>query len=344
MRIVVLALASAMVGCASSPARTPSADAPSRAAVDSSETASSPAELLAAARRYTRRGDRHVQRCELDTARADIERAVRTFEQSLRSSDVDYAEALGARSHLRKQLNDLPGAALDLSRSIALLGRHERDTLPSLFSAYAELVSVYQAAGRHADAHAAVQRSIDIALRHASTTVAPAELAADYDGLVVLADRYARVADAATVARWDDTLDVTRWSMGAPWDGEPPSNASAAATSRWPTCRASADAYGPVVNTDVVVSGLEARFRACYQQALRDDPDAQGALRVMSRVGPDGRVVSSRGVGIGLGSETYGCITREILSARFDPPARGAAVIAIPISLVQEPAAVASQP
>src|SRR5260370_14590742 len=177
MRIVFSALVGAMaLGCASSPAPAPSWGALSRAAVDSSEASSSPAELLAAARRYTRRGDRHVQRCELDTARAEIERAVRTYEQSLRSADVDYAEALGARSHLRKQLDDLPGAALDLSRSIALLGRHERDALPALFSAYAELVSVYQAAGRHADARAAVQRSIELAPRRASTAGAPPQV------------------------------------------------------------------------------------------------------------------------------------------------------------------------
>src|SRR5258708_9604751 len=191
LRIVFSALVGAVaLGCASSPAPAPSGGALSRAAGDSSEAASSPAELLAAARRYTRRGDRHVQRCELDTARAEIERAVRTYEQSLRSADVDYAEALGARSHLRKQLDDLPGAALDLSRSIALLGRHERDALPALFSAYAELVSVYQAAGRHADAPAAVPRSIDVALRRASTAVAPAQLPAGYRGLVGLADPY----------------------------------------------------------------------------------------------------------------------------------------------------------
>jgi hypothetical protein len=331
--VIRLALACASIlGCAQSPARTPS-----RAPTD----ASSPADLLAAARRYTRRGDLHVQRCELDTAAADIDSALRIYEETLQSSDVDYAEALGARSHLRKQTGDFSGAALDLSRSVALLGRHERDELPALFSAYAELVSVFHAAGRSSDAQSSVERGIDLALRHASRAVAPVELAADYDGLVVLADRYARVADAATVARWDETLDVTRWSMGEAWDGEAPSNA---APRRWPACRPSMDAFGPVANTDVVVSALETRFRACYEKALRDDPEAQGALRVISRVRADGRVASSRGVGIGLGADTYGCITRQILAARFDPPARGAAVIAIPISLIQEPSKVAREP
>jgi hypothetical protein len=65
---------------------------------------------------------------------------------------------------------------------------------------------------------------------------------------------------------------------------------------------------------------------------------------VTSRIGTDGRVAASRGVGIGLGRETYQCITRAVLGARFAPPRGGSATLAIPVVLVQDEAELSVNP
>ena len=292
---------------------------------------------LAAAWRYTRIGDHFVGRCELDAARQAIERALEIYERFLPSSEVGYAEALGARSHLRKQLQDGAGAARDLSHSIDILSRHQREALPALLGAYAELVSVYGTTGHNQEARNAVDRSIGLALRGTFPRGGkPSEFAAGYDGVVVLADRYAKVGDPVSVAAWDAKLNVSRWSMGDPWDGESPRDGlSGSPNSR--SCLISATAEGNMPDVESVVGGLRAHFRACYEKALVKNPDSQGALRVTARVALDGQVLSSRGVGIGLGSDTYECITRAVLAAHFAPPRGGSTVVAIPVTLVQEP-------
>jgi tetratricopeptide (TPR) repeat protein len=304
------------LGCGAHAAQ-PRAGAPS-ADVESAD--------VEAAGTYTRLGDRYVGRCELDAARQAIGRAIDIYERLLPSAEIGYAEALGARSHLRQKLHDEAGAALDLSRSIELLSKHG-EARPALLGAYTELVSVYKRSGRQSEARTTVDRSVDLAMRG---TLAPgksaAEFAAHYDGAVVLADRYARVADAASVAAWDAKLHVTRWSMGEPWDDE--SLAS--------SCRVAADAEGAIADAESVVDDLRAEFQNCYRKALYDNPDSQGALRITSRIALDGRVSSSRGVGIGLGPGTYECVTRAVLAARFPPPKAGNATLAIPVVLVQE--------
>jgi hypothetical protein len=293
---------------------------------------------MAVASKYTRIGDHYVGRCELDAARHAIGRALEIYERFLPSSELGYAEALGARSHLREQLHDGVGAALDLSQSIDILSRHQREALPALLGAYAELVSVYKTIGRNQEARDAVDRSIDLALRGTFASGRnPSEFAADYDGAVVLADRYARVADPASVAAWDARLNVSRWSMGDPWDGESPPGSWVSGSSNSRSCHLSPTAEGAVSDVESVVGRLRAHFRACYERALFKNPDSQGALRVTSRIAIDGQVSSSRGVGIGLGSDTYECITRAVLAAHFAPPRGGSTVIAIPVTLVQKP-------
>jgi hypothetical protein len=303
---------------------------PRPAAVRSADTEAREGRLEAASK-YARLGDRQASRCELDAARQAIGRAIDIYERLLPTAEVGYAEALGARSHLREQLHDEVGAALDLSRSIELLSKHQPEARPALLGAYAELVSVYERTGRQKDAKNIVDRSIDVALRG---TLDPGQstsaFAADYDGVVVLADRYARVADPASVAAWDAKLNVTRWSTGDAWADESPS------------CRRIPSAEDTLADAEAVVDDLRGQFQECYRKALWENPDSQGALRVTSRIGIDGRVSSSRGVGIGLGSATYQCVTRAVLAARFPPPKGGSATLAIPIVLVQEPASEAA--
>src|SRR5256885_13668093 len=206
--IAQLALCAAVVGCGASRTAGTAADL-TRHRAGPVMAAAGGASSLESAWKYTRLGDRYVSRCELDAARQAIGRAIDIYERFLPSAELGYAEALGARSHLREQLQDGPGAALDLSRSIEILSRHQTEALPALLGAYAELASVYQTIGRSEDAKNAVDRSIGPAMRGTFAPARnPSEFAADYDGVVVLADRYARVADSARVAAWDAKLNV----------------------------------------------------------------------------------------------------------------------------------------
>jgi tetratricopeptide (TPR) repeat protein len=336
MRVIARWVGVSVLGCTAS-------GIPQTPAVPSSPSADAEAgeSHLAVAWKYTRLGDGYVNRCQLDAAQQAIGRALDIYERFLPSAEVGYAEALGARSHLREQLHDEAGAALDLSRSIEILSKHQLEARPALLGAYAELVTVYKRSGRQQEAKKAVDRSIDLALRG---TLAPGRnasaFAADYDGVVVLADRYARVADAASVAAWDAKLNVSRWSVGDPWDDDAP--AASPVDPGAPSCRATAGAQGAVADAESVVDELRTRFQECYQKALWQNPDSQGALRVTSHIAVDGRVSSSRGVGIGLGSDTYQCVTRAVLGARFAPPKGGPATLAIPVVLVQEPAELTS--
>lgn len=94
---------------------------------------------------------------------------------------------------------------------------------------------------------------------------------------------------------------------------------------------------GTVSNASRVVAGMRAGFRACYQRALADNPDAQGSVRLTIRVGPGGEVqgVSASASGNLPGSVT-GCVQGRAQSASFDPPEGGSATIVVPVTFVKQ--------
>jgi hypothetical protein len=116
-----------------------------------------------------------------------------------------------------------------------------------------------------------------------------------------------------------------------------PGGAGTAAVVKGPTGNASVGgasvAGGAVSNADRVVAGMRAGFRACYNRGLASNPDLQGQVKVVAKVGPNGEVLSATPQGgAGLGPEVVECVVRRVKSASFAPPEGGGATIVIPVT------------
>ena len=86
-------------------------------------------------------------------------------------------------------------------------------------------------------------------------------------------------------------------------------------------------------NADRVVAGMRAGFRACYNRGLASNPDLQGQVKIVAKVGPNGEVLSATPQGGGgLGAEVVECVVRRVKSASFAPPEGGGATIVIPVT------------
>jgi hypothetical protein len=94
---------------------------------------------------------------------------------------------------------------------------------------------------------------------------------------------------------------------------------------------------GTVSNAARVVAGMRAGFRACYNRALANNPDAQGRINLAIKVGPGGEVsgVSASSSG-SLPPDVVGCVQARARAARFDPPQGGMARINVPVTFVKQ--------
>ena len=80
---------------------------------------------------------------------------------------------------------------------------------------------------------------------------------------------------------------------------------------------------GSVSNADRVVAGMRAGFRACYNRGLASNPELQGSVRIVAKIGPNGEVLSATPQGGGgLGDEVVSCVVRRVQSAHFAPRRR----------------------
>jgi hypothetical protein len=116
-----------------------------------------------------------------------------------------------------------------------------------------------------------------------------------------------------------------------------PGGAGTAAVVKGPKGNASVGgasvAGGSVSNADRVVAGMRAGFRACYNRGLANNPDLQGQVKIVAKVGPNGEVLSATPQGGGgLGDEVVNCVVRRVKSASFAPPEGGGATIVIPVT------------
>lgn len=94
---------------------------------------------------------------------------------------------------------------------------------------------------------------------------------------------------------------------------------------------------GSVSNAQSVIAGMRAGFRRCYQQALDQNPDIQGSIRLTIRVGPGGEVtgVSSSSSG-NLPGSVIACVEARARAGQFAPPDGGSAIVEAPITLVKQ--------
>lgn len=96
-------------------------------------------------------------------------------------------------------------------------------------------------------------------------------------------------------------------------------------------------AAGSVSNANSVVAGMRAGFRRCYQKALGENPDIEGSVRLMIKVGPGGEVSGVTATPSGnLPASVVSCVQARARSGQFAPPDGGSAVIQVPVTFVKQ--------
>ena len=102
---------------------------------------------------------------------------------------------------------------------------------------------------------------------------------------------------------------------------------------------ASTDASGslsvrlPVSDVEQVVASLRARFRACYQVGLGDDPKMQGRVLLSVKVSPEGNVVAVTSVRReGLSARVVTCMADVVRGAQFSPPGARGTTLQVPLT------------
>jgi hypothetical protein len=90
------------------------------------------------------------------------------------------------------------------------------------------------------------------------------------------------------------------------------------------------------LDPDKVATTIKARYQsrvnACYQRALKSNPNLGGKVTLSFTVGIAGNVIKSSAEGSGLNDDVYTCIAREARTWRFDKP-EAPAVFEIPFIL-----------
>ncbi len=93
-------------------------------------------------------------------------------------------------------------------------------------------------------------------------------------------------------------------------------------------------AGGAVSNASSVVARMKGRFRACYNGGLASNPEMQGSVVLVAKIGPNGGVQGVSGGGGPL-APIVGCLKGVVASGGFSPPDNGVgATVSIPITFV----------
>jgi Ca-activated chloride channel family protein len=100
---------------------------------------------------------------------------------------------------------------------------------------------------------------------------------------------------------------------------------------------------GSVANAASVVARMRGRFRNCYQHGLTMDPNMQGQVTLVAKVGANGDVLSVGGGSGGALARIVPCLRAVVSDAKFAPPEGGSAVVSIPITFVRMEGAPPSQ-
>jgi len=96
-------------------------------------------------------------------------------------------------------------------------------------------------------------------------------------------------------------------------------------------------AGGTVSDASRVVAAMRAGLRACYTKGLQENPDIEGKIVLILKVGPAGQVLSVTANKTGnLPPEVIDCVKARATSATFSPPQGGAAVVQVPVSFVKQ--------
>lgn len=94
---------------------------------------------------------------------------------------------------------------------------------------------------------------------------------------------------------------------------------------------------GAPADAVAVIARSRARFRACYQRALNENPEVAGSVSLTLSVASDGKVQSvTASPSVGLPSNLFVCLQRAAETMAFSPPPGGAAKIVVPLTLARE--------
>jgi hypothetical protein len=96
---------------------------------------------------------------------------------------------------------------------------------------------------------------------------------------------------------------------------------------------------GQVANATVVVAGMRAGFRRCYNRGLKADPTMKGSVMLTASIGPNGEVLSVSPSGVrGIDKDVVSCMAARVASAQFSPPDPGGTpTLTIPVTLQVAP-------
>jgi hypothetical protein len=89
-----------------------------------------------------------------------------------------------------------------------------------------------------------------------------------------------------------------------------------------------------VGNAALVVTGMRAGFRDCYQEELHRDLAAQGTVRLTLSINCEGLVTSVHAATEDLSSALVSCLSAVAGSGQFAAPDGGSAVIQMPVTFV----------
>jgi tetratricopeptide (TPR) repeat protein len=97
-----------------------------------------------------------------------------------------------------------------------------------------------------------------------------------------------------------------------------------------------ANATGTATESVRGIASMQADFRACYQASLEHESAPEGGVRLLLRVGADGRVAEVTTSGLKLPRSTVECLVKRASLARFEPPKGGSATILVPVTFVKQ--------
>lgn len=91
---------------------------------------------------------------------------------------------------------------------------------------------------------------------------------------------------------------------------------------------------GPFRDPDSTIAGLRPALAACFQEALREDPETQGCVVLSLRV-RDGEVRESFVEKVhGLDPSLTECVRRVVVGATFEP---ASGRLMVPVTFLQRP-------
>lgn len=91
-----------------------------------------------------------------------------------------------------------------------------------------------------------------------------------------------------------------------------------------------------IANAGPVIARTRATFRACYQQALNLNSNAEGKIRLSLVVDCHGVVRKVTAAARGFDANTVHCVIENAAAATFEPPKGGGATLHVPLIFVKD--------